>query len=80
MKNSFRYNRYSEVMSRLRFLPEDEQISKTAEQALSELEELLKKHLPKSDALKVYRDPQVDRGDILVIEYNGYPFEFLLKR
>ena len=72
-----RYNRYSEVMNKLRHLNEDDH-EKTANEASTELVDILKKYLP--NTINVYVDPQIERGDIVVIEHAGYTFELLLKK
>ncbi len=68
-----KYYRYSEVMNKLRHLGEDADIKKPFDEAIKDLETILKENLP--DGVTVYVDPKVDRGDILVIEYGGYVFE-----
>jgi len=89
-----RYNRYTknrpaEILNSLRYLKEDGIVDKVQEvemstsgisshEAFVELTDIIKKAVPETVG-KVYAEPIVERGDILVIEYKGQTFELVPK-
>ena len=82
-------NRTSEILNSLRYLKEESLMDKVTEvdmsqsglsshEAFVELTDIIKNSIPDTVG-KVYSEPIVERGDILVIEYKGQTFELVSK-